>query len=611
MTTTVADRPLSEVDLRFIDSVDEASACMRWLGERRRGGVSFDTETGGFNFKRDELRLCQFGDENSGWAMPWQQWGGVAQEIFTRYDGPLVLHNRPFDANFAQENGVVKKFPWHRSHCTMVMAHVLNPARSKALKSLTSSLVDRTAASGQDALHRYMKAEGFGWSTVPIDNPYYWGYGAMDTVLTTRLFHKLKDSLASEGVEHIYDMELAVQRICANMTRRGTPVDLKYCRETSNLLRAWVAEARDWAKATFGVKNVTSAMQAIKVFEEDGIEFTEFTDKGHVRLDKGVLLTLDHPLADAILKIRKAEKLCSTYLDNFERFADSNSLIHPTIWTCGTRTARMSITDPAFQTLPKNDKTVRNGVIPDTGHRLITCDADQIEMRLMAHFGNDAGLIAAFADAAAAVAAGSIDPVETDFFCRVATEMYDTVIDKENPLRKITKNSSYARLYGAGAERIANTAGVPKARIEEINAKMDARFPGVKRFMREIEHEVKWNYETTGNAFVLSHLGRKLPVERGKEYTGTNYKIQSSAAEIFKLALIALDSAGYTDSMLLPVHDEIVLTVPSADAVDAVHDVSSIMTRSSEGQFNLPITWSADVLAGAWGGRELELPVAA
>jgi DNA polymerase-1 len=597
---------LSEVDLRLVDSVDEAFACMRWLGERRHGGIAFDTETGGFNFKRDDLRLCQFGDEERGWAIPWHQWGGVAQEIFTKYDGEIILHNRPFDANFAQEKGVVKRFPWERSHCTMVMAHVLNPARSKALKSLTSVKVDKTAAAGQDALKRYMSANNLSWNDVPIDNPYYWGYGAMDTVLTTRLFNILSQEMKDEGVGHIYDMELAVQRICANMTRRGTPVDLEYCTQTANLLRSWVAEARAWAKAEFGIKNVTSAMQAVKVFEEDGVEFIELTATGQVRLDKGVLLTLDHPLADAILKIRKAEKLCSTYLDNFHRFADDNSLIHPTIWTCGTRTARMSITDPAFQTLPKDDKTIRNGVVPDYGSSLITCDADQIEMRLMAHFANDDGLIEAFAAAAAAEAAGSTDPVEIDFFCRVATEMYGTVINKTNPLRKITKNSSYARLYGAGAQKIADTARVPKAKIDEINALMDARFPGVKRFMKEIEREVRLNYEETGEAFVRSQYGRKLPVERGKEYTGTNYKIQCSAAEIFKLALIALDAAGYGDHMLLPVHDEIVLSVPNAEAEEARHHVSQTMTAASAGQFRLPITWSADVLPGAWGGRSLD-----
>jgi DNA polymerase-1 len=387
---------------------------------------------------------------------------------------------------------------------------------------------------------------------------------------------------------------------------RGTRVDLDYCTRTAETLRAWVKQARDWAKAEFGIKNVTSAMQAIKVFEEDGIEFTELTATGQVRLDKNVLLTLEHPLAQAILKIRKAEKLCSTYLDNFSRFADHNGFIHPTIWTCGTRTARMSMSDPNFQNLPKNDHTIRNGVIPDEGHGLLTCDADQIELRLMAHFAHDEGLINIFAETMAAAAAGETDPVKIDFFCRVATDMLGELIDKDDPRRKTTKNSWYARLYGAGAAKIAATAGVPVWKIEEINDLTDQVYPGIRRFMKEIEREVSERYKAEGESYIRSHGGRKLPVDRDKAYTGTNYKIQSTAAEVFKEAIISLDAAGFGPYMLLPVHDEIVMSVPKAELREAEVTVSEIMTKSSEGKFDLPITWSADILPGAWGGRLLD-----
>src|SRR6185312_15096107 len=97
MTAYVQDRPLNEVQLNLVDDVETAFALIRWLGERRRFGISYDTETGGFNFMRDDLRLTQFGDENQAWAIPWERWGGVTQEVFAKYDGPLILHNRPFD----------------------------------------------------------------------------------------------------------------------------------------------------------------------------------------------------------------------------------------------------------------------------------------------------------------------------------------------------------------------------------------------------------------------------------------------------------------------------------------------------------------------------------
>lgn len=602
-TSVISGTPLSEVKLHCVDDVDTASELMRWLGDRRRV-LSCDTESGGLNFKTDALRLIQFGDDDDGWAIPWDRWGGVAQEVLKRYDGKIVLHNRPFDANFMLEKGVIDRWPWERSDDTMVMAHCLNPVRSKALKSLTSTLIDKTAAAGQDALHRFMSASDYTWATIPVDNQYYWGYGAMDAVLTSRL-HGILRPQVDASCREVYEMELAVQRICANMSRRGTFVDLRYCEETARQLRTWVAQARAWCLAEFGIKNATSNLQVIRYFEGVGIEIEKMTPTGQTALDKEVLLGIDHPLAEAILSIRKAEKLCSTYLDNFEKFADADGFIHPTIWTCGTRTARMSVTDPAFQTLPKNDKTVRNAVVPEHGRRLITCDADQIELRLMAHFAKDQGLIAAFNETAAAAAAGETDPVKIDFFCRVATEMLGELIVKEDPRRKTTKNSWYARLYGAGPGKIAVTAGVPRWKIEEINAITDEIYPGIRRFMRATEAEIIERFQVDGDAYVMSHFGRRLPVDRDKAYTGVNYKIQCTAAEIFKRALIALDAAGFDEDMLLPVHDEVVLSVDATGTREAEHVIQEVMTQSSANEFLLPITWSAEVLQGAWGDREL------
>lgn len=609
MTTAVKAPPLSEVQLHLVDDVETAAALMRWLGERRPV-LAFDTETSGFSFKNDELRLAQLGDEMHGWAVPWDHWGGVAIEAFQRYEGRIITHNRPFDLNFWREKTRgfpgIKPWPWERTDDTMLMAHCLDPTRSKALKSLTSQLVDRTAAAGQDALKRFMDSSGYTWGTIPWNNQYYWGYGAMDTVLTARLDAVLRPQVQASCWD-VYEMELAAQRVCANMTFRGTQVDLEYCEATAKVLREWARQCRRWCTEEFGIKNPTSNQQAIKYFESIGIYIDKETATGQTALDKEVLLEIQHPLAEAILKIRKAEKLCSTYLDNFSAFADDDGLIHPTVWTVGTRTARMSMSDPNFQNLPKNDKTIRNAIVADLDRRrsLITCDADQIELRLMAHFAQDQGLVAAFNETAEAAARGETDPVLIDFFCRVASEMLGETIGKNDPRRKTTKNGWYARLYGASVRKIALTAGVPVWKIEEINAITDETYPGIRRFMKEIEREVVERERSEGQGYVLSHMGRRLPVEKGKAYTGTNYKIQCTAAEIFKRALIALDAAGYGDDMLVPVHDEVVLSVDNNDLEEAAHEVQTVMTDSSKGEFILPITWSADVLPGAWGGREL------
>lgn len=84
--------PLSHVNLKFLDSIDKAMEFKRWAGERREV-LGVDTETTGLRPDSDRIRLIQFGDLNTGWAIPWAKWGGVAMEILTAYEGPLVLHN--------------------------------------------------------------------------------------------------------------------------------------------------------------------------------------------------------------------------------------------------------------------------------------------------------------------------------------------------------------------------------------------------------------------------------------------------------------------------------------------------------------------------------------
>jgi DNA polymerase-1 len=97
-----------------------------------------------------------------------------------------------------------------------------------------------------------------------------------------------------------------------------------------------------------------------------------------------------------------------------------------------------------------------------------------------------------------------------------------------------------------------------------------------------------------------------VPTEPGKDYVGTNYKLQTTAAEILKRGLVDLDSAGYGPYMTLPVHDEINLDIPREEAKDAEHDVGKILEATTTGEFRVPLTWSAELLPGAWGGRELE-----
>ena len=169
------------VRVHLIESVDDASEFMRWLGERRPI-LGFDTETEGFHWWRMNCRLAQFGDAMTGWAIPFERWGGVVEEAFRRYDGPITGHNVRFDVRFMYHHGI--DVGRHRMHDTMLAANAIWPDEKLALKSLAVKHLDPTASAGQYALEEAMGVGSWDWATVPVDLPAYWAYGALDAILT-------------------------------------------------------------------------------------------------------------------------------------------------------------------------------------------------------------------------------------------------------------------------------------------------------------------------------------------------------------------------------------------------------------------------------------------
>lgn len=601
MTPTAGS--LDHVQLDLVDSVDKAGQLMTWLGERR-SVLGVDTETGGFSFHKNRLRLVQFGDLNRGWAVPWERWGGVVTEVMTKYDGPLVLHNAPFDARFMVHNlGIA--WPWHRTNDTMTASHLVHPKMPHGLKALAALLVDKKAAMAQRVLDDGMSDNHWGWDTVPIDYPPYWVYAAMDPVLTAHLWEYHLGGPVTTTYKNVYELEIGTLAALQKMMQRGARIDVEYCKRKRNELNDYALRTRQWCAQNFDIKNVGSGPQLIAAMQRLGAEMTRLTEKGAVSVDKYALQLIAHQyagqapaaFAEAVLNIRKVEKSVAPYLDNFIEGADSNGRLHATFWALGTRTARMSITDPGLQTLPKKDGLVRGAVVPSTygDHpgALLTVDYAQIEMRLMAHFSQDPGLVSAFLEA---------DATGGDFFLNLAIQIYaDSEMTKKDGRRQLTKNTAYGKAYGAGVSKMAETAGVPYDVMAPVVKSFDERFPGVRAFQQLVEQRGFERLHQEGEAYVITPAGRRMPADDDKMYVLVNYLIQSHAAEILKTKIVELDQAGYGEAMILPVHDELVLDLPAEDAEEALHDVQKIMSIT-EG-YGVPIPAEGDVLLDNWGSK--------
>jgi DNA polymerase I len=597
--------PLDQVQLHLVDNLDEMLAFKTWVGTTHdENTLGFDTETTGLNpygGPLEHVRLIQIGDTMQGWAFP-PEWHGAPLEILRKWSGNWVAHNSRFDVNWLREKYSSSLYApdWSKIHDTMSLAHLDDPTRSRGLKPLSGMLIDPRASSSQVVLEKELNLNNWDWRTVPIvregTGSSYWIYAALDPVLTCRLLvHAFHDTRIT--YREAYELEMGTVRCIADMERRGAKVDLEYCQRMTKIISDYGRQVREWVKDAHGIANATSTMQCIARFEDLGAEITRFTKSGAKSLDKEQLqlILIDgndeaKQLAQALLDLRRGEKFTGPYFSNFQSMADENSRVHPTIWPVGTRTARMSITSPALQTLPRKDPTVRDAFVPTTSDNvLIAIDADQIEFRLAAHFSRDEGLRHAFLNT-------------PDVFNAIASEAFGDTITKGDPRRQTMKNGVYGKLYGAGVAKIAVTAGVPVHAMEVVMARFDQMYPGILQLQRQIESVARQRAATEGRPYVVTPTGRRMPGDPGKEYTLVNYLIQSHAAEILKRGINDLDAVGLGEYLILPVHDELVLDVPREDLDDIKQTLVNTLNAVGKDYF-VPLTWGADVMQERWGDK--------
>lgn len=583
---------LGKVRLSLVEGFQDVRDLDAWLlsGPLQHGRMAVDTEGTGLSPERDFVRLVQVGDRTQGWALPWDGWWGLFEDIMTRFTGTILMHNAPFDFAFIQKMGV--KLDSGRIQDTRVKAHILEPTLPTALKKQASRHVDPRAGAAQKDLDDAISKHG--WAGVPIKFGPYWQYGALDPVLTFSLDDVLMPRIVEQGAEKAFEVENAVQFVLEKMMRRGALTDVGYAVQQHARFAEYCQQVEKWCHDEYKLSPGSNAA-VVKVLEQAGYTFSKITASGVYALDKEVLEDVDHPLAQAVLKRRQLQKLGTTYLDHFIN-ESIDGLIHPSINSLGARTGRMSVSSPNMQNLPRVSENnpaaniVRNCVVARPGHTLVFCDFAQVETRLLAHLSEDPGLIAAFHS-------------PEDFFVTLARQVFrDPTITKKSPKRNVIKTWVYATIYGAGVDKQAKSAGVTYSEMVDINRAIQASYPGIKRFQDAtttagFANKLKYG----GDSFVTCPMsGRRHFADRGKEYALVNYLIQGMAAFFFKTKLLELDAAGLDEWMILPVHDEIILDVPNEKVPFVAKVLQQVMNDANT--FLVPI--SAEVSYGArWGEK--------
>lgn len=592
---------LSDVKLHLIESLDDVLKFKEWLGRRRKHhALAFDTETTGLKIGNDIVRLVQIGDDAEGWAAAWTHevgaqgrfisgWGGaIFADLVNTWDGLLLAHNAKFDVGMAEHMRV--NVPRGRIVDTRIMAHIDAPHLSTALKNVANRIVDATSSQAQSKL----QVGGWSWADVPIDYQDYWTYGALDPVLTYRVFDALVDRVPLDDPAFV--LENSVQWVIERMERYGAHIDVEFAKTKYDEFQRYVEETGDWIEREYGVKAGSNAA-IVRVLQDAGYEFSKATASGAVALDKEVLGGIDHPLAEAVLSRRQIQKLASTYLRHFSRETDEHDLLHPSINTLGARTSRMSMSDPNLQNLPRKNTVnpaadvVRECVTAREGNVMLMCDFDQVEMRMLADMAQERSMIAAFKD------------TSQDFFVSLARLVYgDDTIVKSSPLRQIVKNAGYATIYGAGIAKFALTAGISYEQAAKVRTRWDELFPDVVKFQRKVIDVATQRRSSEGLPYVRCPItGRKQVGDAGKEYALVNFLIQGAAAAVFKQKLLELDAAGLGEWMVAPVHDEVILDVPKDEARHAAEVLKAVM--NDDRLLSVPL--SASVSWGpSWGSKK-------
>lgn len=569
--------------------------------------IAADTETTGLDVYAPgfKIRLFQFGDDTSGWAIPFQDWRGLIVAALTWLATQrvrVVWHNLAYDENALQSEGYALDLSLQED--TFIWASLCGYAEdSRALKTIANREFGPWTKFGQALLKKAMDNAGWGWDTVPIDFKPYVAYGVVDPIITA--MYRNRTDPEREKFRWHHSLEVATIGLTNRMSRNGLAVDTIHCEQQIAILEA--REAKELQRLEeFGIQSAGQNVKVAKVLEEAGVlpEIVKLTGTGQISVDKDFLATIDHPVARAVLEARATAKT-KQYLVNMLKFAGGvvgpQEIIHPEIRSVEARTGRMSIANPALQQLPSVEDSnpdslmVRRAVVPRRpGEVLVGADFGQIELRMFASLTRDEALMNVLNMADEAKAAG--DP-GGDFFVMLGRDLYhDPTFTKKDPRRQMLKSTTYATLYSAGESKIAETAKVSQKDIHEILVELQNRYSAFRTLGSEL-------IKQSGNSWaVFTPTGRRFMVRNQSERRKLmNYLVQGHSAEILKMALMNVAEAGYEDYLMLPVHDEIIMSVPEEMADKATSDLVAAMDAVVDpAKYGVAVRASASAPAPDW-----------
>ena len=393
-------------------------------------------------------------------------------------------------------------------------------------------------------------------------------YAAEDADITLRLHLELWPQIQeSPGLLYVYEnIEMPAMRVLGIMERNGIRIDSallgKQGQQVGKRLLELEGEIHQLAGQPF---NIQSPKQIAEIlFVQLELPVIKKTPSGAPSTDEEVLQKLaeDYPLPARILDYRSLAKLMSTYIEKLPRMADPQTgRVHTNFSQATAVTGRLASSDPNLQNIPvrtEEGRRIREAFIPADGCKLLSADYSQIELRIMAHIAEDENLLAAFRGG-------------KDVHQATAAEIFGIPLDEVNSeQRRYAKVINFGLIYGMSAFGLAGNLGIERSAAQNYIAKYFDRYPGVAQYMERTRLEAR------ENGYVETVFGRRLwlpeikgsngPRRQGAERAAINAPMQGTAADLIKLAMIAvedwLEKEQLKTKLLLQVHDELVFDVP-------------------------------------------------
>ena len=623
-----------DVDYQLITDVEALAAFLAAV--TAQGFLAVDTETSGLNAAAADLvgvsmalapgKACyvplrhgavatEIGDAQGGLdfsaeaPVAYKQIGFETAMAMLRpiFEDPAILkigHNLKYDSHILlwPRNGGTKLSPVDD---TMCLSYVLDGGRvgGHSMDHLAKHWLDYDTIKFSDVCGKGAKQVPFGTLApeAALD------YAAEDADVTLRLWQLFKPRLGAEQVTSVYErLERPLIPILAEMEASGITVDRNILARMSNdfakRMAVFQTEIHQLAGEDF---NIASPKQLGEIlFDKMGLEGGKKAKTGAFSTSADVLEDLAASgveIAAKVLEWRHLAKLKSTYADALvESILATTGRVHTSFSMVGASTGRLSSSDPNVQNIPirtAEGRQIRTAFVAAAGHKLISADYSQIELRLVAHVAQETTMIEAFR-------AG------IDIHARTASEVFGVPLDQmDSETRRRAKAINFGIIYGISAFGLARQLGIPRGEASDYIAAYFKNFPGIRDYMERIKVSAR------EDGFVETLFGRRIHISgfsggnqamRGfAERQAINAPIQGSAADIIKRAMIripaALKAAGLSATMLLQVHDELIFEAPEAEAEATKALITSVMENAADPVLTLAVPIVAEAgIADSW-----------